>query len=303
LSCSDPEESERLLHTLIQDQVAPIVEKIVTSKIRGATAEDVRADVLAELISHLRELKRPGPRKPIRDFAAYVAVTAYHGCDKHFRRAFPQRHRLENQLRYLLDNHVRFAIWAGTDGEWMCGTKARKKLRKTPVKAEGADSTWASSREAARLVERILDETTAPIPFAELVEKVAKHWRISDRRELRGRDLPQDEPSVETRLAQRGWLKKLWAEIATLPRLQRLALLLNLRDERGEAALTLLPATGVASMEQIAAALDLPIGELQRLWPGLPMDDLHVAERMGLTRQRVIDLRRNAREKLNKTLS
>ena len=42
---------------LVQEQAAPIVEKVVSSKIRGAINEDVRGDVLADLISRLRELK------------------------------------------------------------------------------------------------------------------------------------------------------------------------------------------------------------------------------------------------------
>jgi hypothetical protein len=301
LDCSDQEESERLLERLVQEQAATLVDRIVSSKIRGAINEDVRGDVLADLISRLRELKQSGDREKIRDFRAYTAVAAYHGCDKYYRRAYPQRYRLENQLRYLLANHVRFAVWMGSEGEWMCGNKSwrQKQPRLKPVRK---DATWASSREASRLVERILDESSAPIPFTDLVDRVAKHWRISDKRELRSYDLPHHAPSVETKLAQRGWLKRLWGEIAGLPRSQRLSLLLNLRDERGEAALTLLPATGVASVSQIAMALEMPIEELKKLWNGLPLDDLRIAERLGLHRQRVIDLRRSARDRLNKLI-
>ena len=105
LECSDPDESERLLEKLVQEQAAPIVERVVWSKIRVAIAEDIRSEVIADLISRLRELKESGDRDTIRDFRAYCAVAAYHGCDKYYRRAFPQRHRLENQLRYLLGKH------------------------------------------------------------------------------------------------------------------------------------------------------------------------------------------------------
>jgi hypothetical protein len=91
---------------LIGEQATPIVDRIVSSKIRGGTVEDVRSDVLADLISRLRELKSSRDRETIRDFRAYSAVVAYHGCDKYYRRAFPQRYRLENQLRYLLGKHA-----------------------------------------------------------------------------------------------------------------------------------------------------------------------------------------------------
>jgi hypothetical protein len=301
LECADSAESEKLLEQLVQEQAAPVVERIVALKIRGATGEDVRSDVLTDLISRLRELKEAGDRDTIRDFRAYSAVAAYHGCDKYYRRAFPQRYRLETQLRYLLGKHVRLAIWIAADGEWVCGNKAWGNHRPR-VKADRPDTSWASSRELAWLVERILDESSAPVPFSELVERVAKHWRISDKRELRSYDLAHQTPSVETKLAQRGWLKRLWSEIGALPRAQRISLLLNLRDERGEAALTLLPIAGVASLAQIASAVEMPVEELTRLWNGLPLDDLRIAHRLGLNRQRVIDLRRSARARLNKLI-
>jgi hypothetical protein len=305
LDSSDPDESERLLERLVQEEAAPIVERVVWSKIRVAIAEDVRSEVIADLISRLRELKQSGDRNTIRDFRAYCAVAAYHGCDKYYRRAFPQRHRLENQLRYLLGKHVRLGIWVAPDGEWLCGKKALNKgltRLESLVKAERADASWASSREAKRLVETILDESSAPVPFNDLVERVAEHWRISDKHELRGVDLANQAPSVETKLTQRAWLKRVWSEIGSLPRAQRISLLLNLRDERGEAALTLLPVTGVASLAQIAAAVEMSVEELTRVWKGLPLDDLRIAARLGLNRQRVIDLRRSARQRLNKLI-
>lgn len=303
LDCSDPDESERLLERLVEEQALPVVEKVVGSKIRGATGEDVRSEVLADLIARLRELKAAGDRETIRDFRAYSAVAAYHGCDKYYRRAFPQRFRLENQLRYLLGKHVRLEIWVAPDGEWICGNKSRKKGQprlESIEKTDHVDATWASSREATRLIERILDESSTPLPFNDLVERVAKHWRISDKHELRSADLAHQGPSVETKLTQRAWLKRVWSEIGGLPRAQRISLLLNLRDERGDAALTLLPMTGVASLAQIAAAVEMSVEELTRVWKGLPLDDLRIAARLGLNRQRVIDLRRSARQRLNK---
>jgi hypothetical protein len=63
-----------------------------------------------------------------------------------------------------------------------------------------------------------------------------------------------------------------------------------------------LPVAGVATMKQIASVLDMPVDELARIWNGLPLDDLRIAERLGLNRQRVIDLRRTARARLNKLI-
>jgi hypothetical protein len=86
--------------------------------------------------------------------------------------------------------------------------------------------------------------------------------------------------------------------VRQLPRRQRAALLLNLRNPNGVNVITLFPATGVATVEQIAEALEMTCEEFEKLWGALPMDDLSIAEYLGATRQQVINLRKNAREKL-----
>ena len=65
-------------------------------------------------------------------------------------------------------------------------------------------------------------------------------------------------PAHETTIDQRRYAAWLWAEIRELPVRQRAALLLNLRDQSGEGVLWVFPIAGVASIREIAAALDLP---------------------------------------------
>jgi hypothetical protein len=108
---------------------------------------------------------------------------------------------------------------------------------------------------------------------------------------------------VEVDLEHRSWLKRLWEEILLLPLRQRLALLLNLRDEHGGAALPLFPATGVASMRQIAAALEMEAVALAGIWNQLPLADQTIAARLSVNRQQVINLRKSARERLGRRLA
>jgi hypothetical protein len=293
LECSHAGESERLLERLIHEQATPIVERIVSFKVRGGPAEDVRGDVLADLIGRLRELKESADRKIIRDFRSYTAVAAYNRCHEYYRRCFPQRHRLENRLRYLLGSHARLALWLGPDGEWICGDKAGGEQ---PVVTENRG-------EAVRLVETIVEEHRAPMPFDDLVNRVARHLGISDWPDPSGSDRAQESASVETKLMQRDGLRLLWREISRLPLSQRISLLLNIREEGGGAALTLLPLTGVATVGEIAAMLEMPEAELAELWPGLPVDDLRIAARLSLNRQQVICLRRSARERLRRAVA
>ena len=58
------------------------------------------------------------------------------------------------------------------------------------------------------------------------------------------------------------------------------------------------PAAGVASVRDMAAALEVSPEEFASLWNDLPLEDAKVAERLGLTRQQVINLRKSARERL-----
>ena len=109
-------------------------------------------------------------------------------------------------------------------------------------------------------------------------------------------------PSALAVLSDREALAGLWAEVEQLPVRQRLALLLNLRDDEGHGVIALLPVTGIASIRSIATMLEMPASELATLWPALPLDDAAIAERLGLTRQQVINLRKSARARLGRKM-
>ena len=96
----------------------------------------------------------------------------------------------------------------------------------------------------------------------------------------------------------RASLGQIWQEITELPRNQRVALLLNLRDHIGDSALRLFPALGIASIRHVAQVLELDALELASMWSKLPLEDLDLAEMLGLSRQQVINLRKSARQRL-----
>ena len=55
---------------------------------------------------------------------------------------------------------------------------------------------------------------------------------------------------------------------------------------------------------QIEKTLDVEVveGQLAELWPRIPLDDLEIANRLGISRQRVINLRSAARQRLARRL-
>lgn len=306
LASRDAAESEILLERLLGEQADQPVTRIVASRIPPENGEDVRHEILAGLIARLREMKETGLESEIRDFSAYAAVAAFHGCNEYFRKCYPRRYRLRNRLRYLLSKNDKFGLWQDASGEWMCGLRAWSPGA-APIKKDGQSTaagnpSWVSSREASLAVEQIFAASGAAIPFHELVSAVAQRWGVTDRPEESAVE-PSAAPRIETTLENRSWLKRLWDEIIELPQRQRVALLLNLRDEHGGAALPLLPATGVATLRQIAAALEMEAVELARIWQDLPLADQDIAARLDLNRQQVSNLRKSARERLGRRLA
>ena len=99
----------------------------------------------------------------------------------------------------------------------------------------------------------------------QLTELIAEFWGIEDHpaEQLDANTYaPLDEQlgadiNPATIIERRQSLQLLWGEICQLPRRQRVALLLNLRNPHGVNVITLLPATGVASFEQIAETFQL----------------------------------------------
>jgi hypothetical protein len=101
---------------------------------------------------------------------------------------------------------------------------------------------------------------------------------------------------------KRIFLQRLWEEVQLLPRRQRAALLLNLRDPQGHGCLALFPVTGIATLRQLGECLELSARELAEIWNELPIEDARIAELLQMTRQQVINARKSARVRLIRRL-
>ncbi len=294
------------LENTVFEQLDPLVRRIVRWRL-GTTAspqdqEDVTGDVLLELFVRFNA---SAERDPVEDLQAYAAVTAHHGCDLYLRRRFPQRHRLSTRLRYLLETSKNYALW-DVDSTPICGyVKDRGSAAGRELAPGWAKQVALPVRPTeSTAVAAILSYTGGTIRFADLVEGVSALLDIRDH--VRPADTANlTAPALDPggRLDQRRALEALWKEIALLPRTQRVALLLNLRDEVGACALTSLPFTGIASMKRIAEVIEIPAEELAQIWKDLPLSDLDIAARLGLSRQQVINLRKSARQRLTRRIT
>jgi len=155
-----------------------------------------------------------------------------------------------------------------------------------------------------RALDHVFDHGRKPVELERLVEKVAELFRlpVSPAQATPGERI-DETASAESSLVYRSALTEVWREIELLPPRQRIALLFGLRDENGSAVTSLLVVLRIAAFDQLAAAMELSPEELAAIWDQLPLPDMVIAERLGLTRQQVINLRKSARDRLGRRLT
>lgn len=334
LCAKDEIESEMLLARLISDEVEPVITKIIKHKLRvplnpaqgqerNQDALELAGDLRINILSELRRLKNNSDGKVINNLHHYVAIKAYSACADYFREKNPQRLRLKSSLRHHLRQNADFALWESEEHRWLCGlsrwqdaerqmpeqlTTELQQLSENPSAALLAALPDADVQRLspAELLTAIFERAGHAIELDRLVSIAALAWGIRDQptesfddenSHLRG-SIVDASVGVDVALEQRLYLEKLWVEVCELPRLQRAALLLNLRDAGGGSVIAFIPFLKIASRQQIAEALALSEEQFAELWNNLPLDDTSIARLLGVTRQQVINLRKTARERL-----
>lgn len=315
LQADDSPSQEATLSELMTAHALPIVRRVVAARLSGLwdDMDDVCSEIGLELLLRLRRLKADPIGNAIADFPAYVASVAANGCNQYFRRRRPGRTRLKKQIRFLASHDAEFRLKATAQGQMWCGMTGRDAAAlDAPGWTEGQCSVVGdldrfaagieSSGDLGRLLVQILTGAGGPLELNILTDVVARIWRIRPD-EPAGSSLAVDSvpaPFTEPELViDRGrFTARLWQEIRQLPRSQRVALLLNLRDRGGNSVLFLFPLCGVASFEQVASALEIAQENLSELWNQLPLDDLSIGSLLNCARQQVINLRMAARKRL-----
>lgn len=333
IHAADEADSEGLLTALVSEYVEPVIRQVIRSKLRvrfdrqgrashNPDAEDLYSETLVQLLARLKECKASPEDKAIGNLRSYVAVISYHTCYEYLRLKYPQRHNLKNKLRYLLTHQPGLALWENESGALLSGFATWREQAKARADSDRLRQLLDDPRTAlqpaaprgdfqrARLADlavAVFNHTNHPIELEDLVDIVAGLLGVKDQTQqstIRDEEadpfarLAEPRADVAAEVDHRLFLKWLWEEICQLPVRQRIALLLNLRDEQGGGVAALLPVTGIATLRQIAAAMEMTDEEFALLWPRLPFDDASIAGLLGVARQQVINLRKCARERL-----
>jgi DNA-directed RNA polymerase specialized sigma24 family protein len=305
-----PVEQERLGDLMMAD-AEPIIRRAVSRRLAGLwdDVDDVCSEARLELLLHLRRRQSDPAAASIDDFPAYVTTIATNACNHYFRRRRPGRARLRRQALYLLRQEPVFLLSQAPDGRTWCGLKA------SPARSRIADERALQQlahdvegdRNLVTVLERILDAAGGAIEFEALVKIVAQVWHIPPdpvdaSAAVDMNEIPAPGLAGESAIDDRRFAERLWEEIRQLPRAQRVALLLNLRDGRGNSALSLFPVAGIAAFSDVARVLEISEADLSAIWVELPYDDNRIGRLLGCARQQVINLRMAAKKRLNTRL-
>lgn len=293
------------LETVLVTHAQPIVERVLSRYHHGdrllssEEAEDISATVVLRLVRKLL-LVPFNENEAVERLADFAATLTFNAIYDFMRRRFPERTRLKNRIRYILSRDPRFRTWGGSGGtvcaltSWMPGQDAASDL---PVGPFALPKRRLDPARPADAVEAILASAGKPVLLDHLLRVLADLWQISEPR-ANGERREVIEAHQATQLESRQYLESLWREIRELRAPQRAALLLNLRDADGGNAMALFILVGVATLEELATAMELPIERLASIWNELPLDDLTIGTMLGVSRQQVINLRKSARERL-----
>ncbi|HEU4834750.1 MAG TPA: hypothetical protein VFS90_10060 [Pyrinomonadaceae bacterium] len=325
LTATSDEHADQLLSQLIAGHAEPVIKGVIRFKLRfnshqetqRAEADDLHQDVVLQLVTQLQRFRKLPVAHPISDVRGMAAIIAHRTCARWMRRQFPERHALKNRLHYLLTRQRGLALWDDQNGKPLAGFAVWQQQKKPAIAARNlsdieklpAHLRALSADQLAEAVAGLFNYVDGPVEFDELVNCIAAMQGISDQPveslaedEDGGFEVATADPDPAWRIEKKFFLQRLWEELKQLPLNQRAALLLNLKDASGFGAITLFPAIGIATIRQIAAALELPAERLAELWNDLPIEDARIAELLGLTRQQVINARKSGRERLARRL-
>lgn len=323
------EASDGALETLYSQGIEPLAAAVIRHKLRvslridnedhlNQTGLDLLSAVKTALLPVLRRVRASKDGETVENLNGYVRAAALNAFRQFLRERYPVRLRLRNKVRYILTRRAGLAIWKDESGNSLCGRAEMTRsefprmsagdievLRDDLVESRVSHADPDDNSRILELIETIFERIEVPLAFEDLVSILWAALGMREAQTVADSDAeleaaPSQERNVEHRLDDRLALERLWAKICGLPLRHRRALLLNLHDEKGDNLLAIFSTLGIASIRQIAAAIEYETEELAALWHELPLDDLTIAARMGLTRQQVINLRHSARASLRR---
>jgi len=303
----------------------PIVYRIVRSMRAGlggthpqVTTQDIFNDVCLRLLKSLEALKSSSRENSISNFAGLVATTTSTVLSDHLRGKNRQRKNLREKILRLFATNKNLTTWKDSQSNLICGYAAwrpRKGGSDTILSHPSQmDLDFGSSkfedlrkRNTGGLILLVLDNLGRPVKFDDLVDLVniaaegvqVQTISIDQKHYVQASPLTTSTPDFVAAIDNHRLLHRMFAEIQKLSLEQRKSLLLNMTDCYGYGIEWFL-FTKIASEEHLANLLQISVPDFRRLLADLPMKDEEIARQLGISPQRVMNMRRAVRERLNR---
>lgn len=326
---ADDANYEILLVDLLTNHAMPLIKTIIGSKLKvysgqgfsqgeNVEVDDLCHEAVSNLIIYLGRIRLGQAEKPVRVLEDFVAKTAFNVFNNYLRQKYPQRHRLKRRVEYLVKTREDFDSWKENNQKligyayWQGGARSQGQserladLRRDEQAFVAARMDGQPIEELSLrwLLENLLDWIGQPMEVDSLVDVIARILKIVDSPGeapvAKIEDIGEND-STPLQLEQREYLKKVWGEILFLPDRQRKALLLNLKND-DVGVIDILPVCQIASPLEIAKALEISMEELAELWDRLPLPDAQIGIMLAIDPQKVANLRKTARERLERKM-
>jgi len=326
LHSTDEAGQQQHLAYLVNEVATPIIQQVLHRAFQQdyltdaygivrVPGEDAVADVVLKILNALHAFKSKPIERAITNFRGFVATTAYRMVADQLREHHRERANHAQKIRRLFASINSLAIWKDSSNTTICG-RTKWQVAKTngftyPSRDEllsVADQLRATmpGRSTAELILLLLDQIEKPVQFGDLVgltfacQRKDTHRLVGESTELGLRDglcAVSENPSVV--LEARLLLDRLFSEIQKLRPVQRKALLLNMSDSQGDGIQWFLFAN-IATEEQMAALLEVSVGEFRQLLEHLPMTDKEIGRQIGIDAVKVANIRKAVRDRLER---
>ena len=308
------------LEVLLNRSLLPRIDSVLRRKLGSLpfspgeddTAERVRGLAISALIPRLYDAReRKDPPTDLLQLASDLTAQAFMEI---LDETQTEHRRLRQKLLLILQaDSIRFFLEQDESGCWWTGhltgversdSPRWRQLQASPLRLAEQVAPNVDPRYEGHLAE-LLTKILTWVGHRVLLEELVCVFAVLTSLLEKGSETPP--PPVESTVAEKieagVLLRQLWKAILTLPVRQRIILLLRLRRPGGGSLLPCLTEQGIATDDEIAAALEIGTKSYQLLLRELPCNDLRIAELLKTTSESVGYLRYVARAKLLAELS
>lgn len=318
LSAESEAVMEDCLNRLFEEIVIPQIHKVLISYLTLTFDEkdEIQSDAQTRILKALRKLR--AGKNPIKNFQDYISTVTFN-CRKDFILSKqPEWRRIDNRLRRMRDGGELFFFGDDAGIQFVCLHSPHEKPSKMEfdeiialICQKHPNHLFLKTQILVPIILKTAEGALAKKDVIKIILEVTETARFKEVR-MPGETseiLNFDENEYVLQERHQKTLRLIWNEIIKFPPNQRKVLLLGLRESSKVEAVTLFLQKRIATIEEIAAALDLSLAEFSSLFARLPLSSSEIADFLGIEaegktskEQRVDNLRKAGRKLLKSKL-